>query len=211
METTNRPFQQLLATNKTMFFIFVCLGTLLLLLIKKNFIEIEIAAFEILEGQGQNQGFHLTNMIQYITIPIIYLWKFTLIGFVIWVGCFMFGQKMGFREAWHVAMVSESVFFLAELIKIAWFIWVETDPSIWQVREFYPLSLIAFFDVNALDDRWLYPLKAINVFELAYWYLLAKGLVFYSPKLKSSALLIVVCSYSICFLLWLVFYLLVYN
>jgi len=211
MDTQNRPFQQLLQTDKSLFFFFICLGTLSLLIIKKNFIESEIAAFEILEGRGQNQGFHLTNLIQYLTIPIIYLWKFTLIGFIIWVGCFMFGQKMSFGNAWQVAMVSESVFFLAELMKIGWFFWVETDPTIWQVREFYPFSLINFFDAETLDGRWLYPLKALNIFEIAYWYLLAQGLIHFSPKLKSSALLIVACSYSICFSLWLAFYLIVYN
>ncbi len=211
MQTKNSVYRQLLHTDRWLLFAFIALSTFMLLLIKKSFIESEIAAFEILESQGRNQTFHLTNFIQYVSIPLIYLWKFTLIGFVLWVGGFMFGQKISYSSCWQSAMVAETIFFAAELMKIAWFFTVETDPTIWQVQAFYPLSLIHFFDTETLSSRFLYPLKAINILEFIYIFLLAKGLKELNPKAKGNTRHIVWASYGICFILWLGFYLLVYK
>lgn len=187
------------------------LATFLLLLMKKNFIESEIAAFEVLEQEGQMGVFNIINGLQYLSIPLVYLWKFTVIAFLIWIGCFMFGYKVTFTKTWQVVMIAEAVFFVPELIKIFHFIFIYSDPDLYEVRAYYPLSLMNFFDHETLDGRWHYPLKSINLFEIIYWFVLAYGIHLAAKKKAVIARAIVFSSYVFFFLLWLGFYAIVYK
>ncbi|MEM8568946.1 MAG: hypothetical protein AAGF85_20980 [Bacteroidota bacterium] len=197
--------------NKWLYFLLLCLATFALLLIKKTFVENETMAFEILEERGQMGFFNLISGLQYASIPIVYLYKFTIIGFILWVGCFLFGYKVTYSEAWHVAAISESIFLIAELMKICWFIFLAPESSIFDVRAFYPLSLMNLFDRQTLDPRWIYPLKALNLFEIIYWILLINGIDYKAQKKRNTAKLIVSLSYILLFLIWLAYYLIIYK
>ncbi|MEM7109644.1 MAG: hypothetical protein AAF519_15575 [Bacteroidota bacterium] len=197
--------------NKWLYFLLLCLATLALLLIKKTFVENETMAFEILEERGQMGFFKLISGLQYASIPMVYLYKFTIIGFLLWVGCFLFGYKVAYSEAWHVAAVSESIFLIAELIKICWFIFLAPEPTIFDIRAFYPLSLMNLFDRQTIDLKWVYPLKALNFFEIVYWILLINGIDYKAQKKRNTAKLIVSLSYIIFFMLWLMYYLIIYK
>lgn len=156
----------------------------------------------------------LISALQFFSIPFIYLWKFTVIGFVLWVGCFLFGYRITFSQCWSVVMAAEFVFILPELIKIGWFLLVNTDPSLREVQAFYPLSLMNFFDYTAINKRFAYPLRAISVFEIIYVLVLVRGVNYYSFRIhrqQSATWWIVSCSYVLVFLLWLLFYMIVYK
>ena len=73
------------------------------------------------------------------------------------------------------------------------------------------LLLMLFFDYYTLDRRWAYPLRALNVFEVIYWFLLVAGIHHFARKEKSVVWLIVACSYILLFFLWLGFYVTVYK
>lgn len=182
-----------------------------MLFIKISFIENETAAFEFLQDRPEGAVLRIINGLKFLSIPFVYLWKFTVIAFVIWVGCFMFGYRVTYSQCWGVVIASEFVFLLPEVIKIIWFMTVETDPDYHQISAFYPLSLMNLFDYYSLDRRWAYPLRALNLFELAYWFLLVEGIHHYARKDKKTVWLIVACSYVLLFLLWLGFYVIVYK
>jgi len=215
MSTSNNPlkgiFDEFTAIDKRIFFIFLCLITFLLLYLKKSFIESQIAAFEILEQRGEMGFYHFINALQYFSIPIVYLYKFTVITFILWVGCFMFGYKVFYSKLWQLVMFAECIFFGAELLKIGWFVFIETDPEIWDVKAFYPLSLINLFDYREVPDDWHYPLKAINFFEILYWVILVYGIQYLSRKRFDISLYIVLSSYVLWFFLWLIFFVLIYK
>lgn len=194
-----------------LYFLALCLVTFLLLLMKKSFIENETAAFQILEQRGELGIIQMLNGLQYIAIPLIYLFKFTVIAFVIWVGCFMFGYKISYGQTWHVALVAETIFLVPELLKIFWFIFIETDPILFEIQSFYPLSLIHLADIYSLSKNLFYPLKALNVFEIIYWFILVSGIHQMARKRIKIAYAIIFTSYVPLFLLWLIFYSVVYN
>ncbi|MCE2734649.1 MAG: hypothetical protein O9302_13750 [Cyclobacteriaceae bacterium] len=206
--TLENPFY---AANKRVMFLLLCALTFLLLYIKKAFIEYETAAFEFLQDRPEGMILRVISGLQYAAIPIIYLWKFTVIGFLIWVGCFMYGYRITYAQSWGIVMVAEFVFLLPELIKIIWFLFIETDPNYFEIRGFYPLSLISFFDYTQMNTRWAYPARSINIFEVLYWYALVYGVHYFARKEKKIAWLIVLCGYIIIFFLWLAFYLIVYK
>ncbi len=203
--------QSLFAADKKLTFILLCLATYALLYIKIAFIENETAAFQFLEDRPEGALFQLLNALRVISVPLVYLWKFTVIGFVVWVGCFMYGYRVSFSQCWSIAIVAEYVFLIPEVVKIGWFMFIDTDPTYDEVRGFYPLSLMNFFDYYEMDKSYAYPLRALNVFEIVYWFMLVNGVHFFARKQKKTAWLIVSCSYVLLFLLWLWFYILVYN
>jgi hypothetical protein len=206
--TSENPFY---SADKRVLFILLCVLTLLLLYIKKSFIENETAAFEFLQDRPEGGILQIISALQYLSIPLIYLWKFTVLGFLIWVGCFMFGYRITYAQCWGIVMAAEFVFLIPEVLKIAWFMLVDTDPDYYSIRGFYPLSLMHFFDYVTLDKRWAYPLRALNVFEIVYWFYLAYGIHYFARKDKRTVWWIVACGYILIFFLWLIFYVIVYK
>jgi len=204
-------FQSLLDYDKKAYFLFLCIFTFLLLYIKKEFIESNIAAFEVLESKGEMGMFNMISTLQYIGIPIVYLFKFTITAFVIWVGCFMFGYKLTYSQLWGIAAVCETIFLVPEFLKISYFFFFIGDPDYFDLRAFSPFSLLQLFDYNTIPDRWIYPLKAISLFEVIYWFLLVHAIRIMSNKKLKISYYIVFSSYVLFFLLWLVFYLIVYK
>ncbi len=210
METSNET-KSIFATDKKLLFILLCVSTLFLLYVKKSFIENETAAFEFLQDRPEGMVLQAISALQFISIPIVYLWKFTVIAFVIWIGCFMYGYRVTYTQCWGVVIGAEFIFLIPEVLKIFYFFVIETDPSYWDIGSFYPLSLMHFFDYYAIDKKWAYPLRALNLFEIVYWFALVSGIHYYARKEKKIVWLIVACSYILIFFLWLIFYVIVYK
>ena len=187
------------------------MSTLFLLYIKKSFIENETAAFEFLQDRPEGMVLQIISTLQFISIPLVYLWKFTVIAFLIWIGCFMYGYRVTYLQCWGVVIGAEFIFLIPEILKILYFFTIETDPSYWDIGSFYPFSLMHFFDYYAIDKRWAYPLRALNLFEIIYWFALVAGIHHYARKEKKIVWLIVACSYILIFFLWLWFYVVVYK
>ena len=204
-------FEDYYRIDKRVFFVLVCLITFLLLFLKKSLIESHIAAFEILEERGEMGFYHIVDALQYISIPVIYLYKFTVIAFILWVGCFTWGYKVYYVRLWQLVMFAECIFFLAEFMKIGWFLFITTDPDIWQVRAFYPFSLMGLFNYQQVSGAWHYPLKALNIFEVLYWLILALGIQHMSKKRMDVSIYIVLSFYILWFFIWLGFYIIVYK
>lgn len=207
MSETNAFF----GADKRLLFLLLCLATVLLLYVKIVFIENETAAFEFLQDRPEGMILKIISGLKVVAIPFIYLWKFTVIAFVIWVGCFMFGYRVTYSQCWGVALSAEYIFLIPELLKISWFMAVHRDPTYHDISAFYPFSLMHFFDYYELDKRWAYPLRALNLFEVAYWFVLVEAIHHIARKDKKYVWVIVACSYILIFLLWLIFYVIVYK
>lgn len=210
MQTENET-KSIFATDKKLLFVLLCVCTLFLLYVKKSFIENETAAFEFLQDRPEGMVLQLISALQFISIPLVYLWKFTIIAFVIWIGCFMYGFRVTYAQCWGVVIAAEFIFLIPEVLKILYFFFIETDPSYWDIGSFYPTSLMHFFDYYSIDKKWAYPLRALNLFEIGYWFLLAEGIHHYAGKEKKTVWFIVASSYILIFLLWLWFYVIVYK
>ena len=199
------------AADKKLLFILLCVFTLLLLYVKISFIESETATFEFLQDRPEGGILKLLNALKLLSVPLIYLWKFTVIAFIIWIGCFLFGYRVTYRQCWGVVIGAEFIFLVPEILKIMWFMTVNSDPSYDEVTSFYPLSLLNLVNHETLDKKWMYPLKALNVFEVMYWFLLVAGIHHYARKSRRMVWYIVACSYILIFFLWLWFYVVVYK
>jgi len=204
-------FTEMLSQKKRVMFILICLCTLFLLYIKKSFIEDQTTAFEFMAGRPEGSWLTVRSALQYLTIPLVYCWKFLVLGFVIWVGSFMYGYRVTFEQCWRIVMSAEFVFLIPEILKILFFLFIETEPDYYRINAFYPLSLINLFNEAGIDERFHYPLKALNLFEIIYMYLLAHGLMFFSNRPLRNTITIVLISYLPLLLAWFGFYMIVYG
>jgi hypothetical protein len=209
--TNNSESSSLFATDKRLTFIILCLLSVLLLYIKKSFIEYETAAFEFLQDRPEGAVLRIISALQFFSIPLIYLWKFTVIGFVIWVGSFMFGFRITFSQCWSVVMAAEFIFLIPEFLKIGWFMFIETDPTLPEIRAFYPFSMINLVDYATIEKRYAYPLRALSIFEIFYVLVMVNGVHYYAKRQKQAAWWIVSSSYILIFVIWLIFYMIVYK
>jgi hypothetical protein len=196
--------------NVTGLFLIVCLVYGALLFVKRVFIIDSIAAFEVLNERGDIWVFDLIYSIQYLSVPIFLGWKITWTTLPLWIGCFMFGYRIHFDKLWKLVLLSEVLFFLPEALKVVWFTVFSSDPDYYDYMAFYPFALINFFDHTQIGPQWHYPLKALNLFELAYWPVLAIGIFLLYGKSLKTCFLIVFLTYSLFFIIWLGFYVLVY-
>jgi hypothetical protein len=94
------------------------------------------------------------------------------------------------------------VFALANVIKIFALLFFKKVDGLEDLN-YYPLSLI---NITGTDDlyKWLvYPLQTLNLFELGYWLLLAKGLEITCSKDFSNMLILVLSTYVLGLLIWI--------
>ena len=197
--------------QKRQVLLLLCLATLTLLYVKKSMIENETAAFEFMADQPEGSILYIRSALQYFSIPFVYLWKFTVLGFVIWLGCFMFGYRVTFSQCWGIVLTSEFVFLIPELMKIFWFLGIHQDPNFYDIQAFYPFSCMNLVDYQEIPKKYAYPLKALNLFEVLYCFVVALGIRHFSRKGMKPAWTIVLGFYLPIFLFWLLFYVLVHD
>lgn len=150
----------------------------------------------------------------YTILPVIYLIKLSSVAGCLSIGFLYVNGQFAFKKMFGVALVAEFVFLMPTFLKILWFLFVQTDYTLKDLQLFYPLSALHFFDYNSLETWWVYPLQTFNVFEVAYWLLLAKGIEAPLPpegELKTTkqmdfeqSLGLVMSSYGVGLLLWIV-------
>jgi hypothetical protein len=192
-------------------FIALSLLAIIILWTRIQLVENETIAYQILQEQGRFGVFKILNSLKYMSIPFGYAFKLTLIAFILWTGSFMFGYKISFSQMWKIAIIGEFVFLIAEFSKIAWLIAVPYDITIWDIKAFYPLSLMSLFDIDVIPSNWVYPLQSVNLFEPLNWLVLVFGIHFTAKKKLDYAYAIVFTTYVPTFILWLVYYAIVYK
>jgi hypothetical protein len=203
--------ESILDFDKRLFFLILVLFFILIRYITNDLIMQSIPGYEKLESDGSFTLFHIFNTLNYIWTPFALLWKFTLTAFIIWTGSFAFGYKVPFVKLWQFVLFAEIIFVLPELIKMIYFIQPSDSVTYSEIRDFYPLSLFSLIDPEQFAVKYHYPLRAFNLFELVYIFLLVLGFHAISKRSISESLTVISFSYVLFFLLWLLFFILVYK
>lgn len=128
--------------------------------------------------------------------------KYMVIAFVLLMGTDYLGYKVKFYDMVTVVLVAELVFIAPALIRLRHFL--NSGPfSINDLKNYSGISLDAFF-YDGHAGVWQYPLQAINIWEVGYWYLLAYGIKRLLGISLEKSMNIIMCSYipALCF--WLV-------
>lgn len=143
--------------------------------------------------------------VNYAILPIIYLLKFTFISLWLLSGIILFGYKTSFKKIFQVVLVAEFVWIIPSLLTIIWFGLIDTDYTLLDVQYFQPLSLMNFFDGELVESWLVFPLKALNLFEVAYMLVLAIGIKKVINRDYNTSLGFVVPVYGLGLVTWIVF------
>ena len=152
--------------------------------------------------------------ISYVILPLILFIKISLIASAIYIGTYFYSKtKVTFKQLFDAVVKAEFVFLGVGVLKIVWFYFFQTNYTLEDLQYFYPLSALNIVGYKGLDTWFIYPLQVLNLFELAYWFLLA----YYVGKIASPTkskeenkypidfgLKIVASSYGSALLLWVV-------
>lgn len=141
----------------------------------------------------------------YIFVPIIVLIKTSLIASTLYIGSFFFSKvAVTFKQLWGFVLTAEFVFLLVPVFKIVWFYFFQTNYKLEDIQYFYPLSALNITGYNNLEPWFVYPFQTLNLFELAYWLILAYHIGKATQTNMDNGLKIVGYSYGSALLLWVV-------
>ncbi|WP_299113085.1 hypothetical protein [uncultured Winogradskyella sp.] len=142
--------------------------------------------------------------LSYILIPFLLFFKIVLIAAIIDLGCFFFNREIKYKKLFNIVLKAEFIFLLVIIFKTLWFYFFQTNYELEDLQYFYPFSVLNVTGYEGLKIWWIYPLQVLNLFELAYWFILAY-LLGKELKIKTDkGFSIIACSYGIALLIWII-------
>lgn len=141
----------------------------------------------------------------YIIVPFILIIKFYLITLWLINATILFGYKNTFKEIFRIVIIAEFIWLIPSFITLIWFGFIDTDYSLLEVQYFKPLSLLNFFEASEIEGWLIFPLQSLNLFEIAYMFVLAIGIKRVLNKGYMEALNFTVPVYGSALVIWIVF------
>lgn len=147
---------------------------------------------------------HKFLYIGYLLLPVILLFKLCLVGGVLYIGLYLFQNQVNYKNCLKITLIAELVSIIAMLIKTLWLM-IDKPATAEDIQSFSPLSLTQLLHINNLPKYLFYPLQLFNVFEVAYWLILAFGIMAFTQQKWGKSLKTVAYSYGMALLMWTVF------
>lgn len=141
----------------------------------------------------------------YAMIPLIILIRTSLVALCLNIGLFFYDieNKIKFKQLFKTALLGEFVLVLVGHFKFLYFYFIKTDFTLLNLQQFHPLSYTNFLDLNKLEPWLIYPLQTINLFEIAYFFVLVYGLHKLLKNKYFKSFEIVAVSYGSGLVIWL--------
>jgi hypothetical protein len=142
--------------------------------------------------------------IAYLLLPLLLIIKVSIIALILDVGCFFFDKEIKYKKLFNIVTKAEFVFLGVIILKTIWFYVFQQDYTLEDLQYFYPLSALNIVGYEGILTWFIYPFQVINLFEFAYWFILASLI---SKELKtttSKGFSIVASSYGVALLIWVV-------
>jgi len=142
--------------------------------------------------------------IAYLLLPLLLIIKVSIIALILDIGCFLFGKEIKYKKLFNIVTKAEFVFLGIIILKTIWFYVFQQDYTLEDLQYFYPLSALNIVGYEGLETWFIYPFQVINLFEFAYWFILASLI---SKELKtttSKGFSIVASSYGVALVIWVV-------
>lgn len=140
----------------------------------------------------------------YAIIPILLLLKISITAAIIDVGCFFFDKEIKYKTVFNIVVKAEFVFLLVIVFKTVWFYVFQQDYGLNDLQNFYPLSALNITGYNGLETWFIYPFQVLNLFEIAYWFILAYSLGKKLHIKTEKSLNIIASSYGVSLVIWVV-------
>ena len=116
--------------------------------------------------------------LEYLLIPLLVLVRVFLVALCLSIGMFFYEMenKLKFTQFFRIALRGEFVLVFVGIAKLLYFLFIKTDYTLQDIQQYYPLSYLNFLDIDHLEPWLIYPLQTVNLFEIAYFFVLVYGL-----------------------------------
>ncbi|GGG08965.1 hypothetical protein GCM10011344_06940 [Dokdonia pacifica] len=170
--------------------------------IVKQFIEDQLGTYYVQDFIEYNKKLSWVN---YALLPIALFLRVLIIALVLNVGFYLTKIELPYKTILKIVVKAEYVFLLAILIKMIWFNYFIDNYGIEYLQNFYPFSglNITGYHINPI---YIYPLKKINLFEVAYCFLIGYFVSKESNIGFSNGLITTTLSYGSALALWVLFF-----
>lgn len=187
------------------------LCTLILSYLSKFFLKIDdLIIYSLAEQLTHEQINEIIDLQQkwqwlgYIVLTLLLLLKTSIIAAILDVGCFFYGKEIKYKKLFNIVVKAEFIFLLVIVFKTAWFYFFQTNYTLEDLQYFYPLSAINIIGYEGLQPWFVYPFQVLNLFELAYWFILAYLIGKELNESTDKGMSIVASSYGVSLLIWVV-------
>lgn len=143
------------------------------------------------------------SLVSYIIIPILILLRTSLVTFCLSVGLFIYNLEIKSKNIFRIALKGEFILGSVGLFKILYFYFLKKDHTFEDLQQFYPFSYTNFLNLNYIEPWLIYPLQTINLFEIAYFFVLVYGLNNLLKNKFSKCFEIVTISYGTGLIIWI--------
>ena len=144
------------------------------------------------------------RFVSYIFLPILLLLKTLIIAAILDVGCFFFGKEIKYKKLFNQVVKAEFIFLLVIIFKTVWFYFFQPNYTLEDLQYFYPLSALNIVGHEGLQTWFIYPFQVLNLFEVAYWFILAYLIGKELNENTDKGFSIVASSYGVGLLIWVV-------
>jgi hypothetical protein len=143
--------------------------------------------------------------ISYILLPLIVFLRASLVSTSLNIGLFFYDteNKIYFKQLFKIALLGEFVLVLVGYVKFFYFTFFRTNYTLLDVQQFYPFSIINFFNIESLETWFIYPLQTVNLFEIGYFFVLVYGLHKLMRNNYWKSFEIIAISYGLGLLIWM--------
>lgn len=158
-----------------------------------------------------NSMIELSNKWQwwgYAIMPVIILIRVSYTSILLSIGFLFTEQHINFDKLFKITILADFVFVFAGLAKLVILIFFKQVSTL-EDLQFQPFSIMELLNSKSIDPLFVYPLSLLNVFEFAYFLILAWLLVRLikesneeHPIRFGKSLKLVVASYGNGLLLW---------
>lgn len=197
--------------NFGLFILFLVIYTSITLLFSFYILEDEVyfnSFIDKLDTQQIERIISLNKKYQWVSLvssPILYLIKLTFTSIGIYLIKIIHGKvvNLTFSHVFVYVVKADFIFLVIGIYKLVYFT-VYPPNTIEEIQNFAPGSLLQL--VSQVNEPWLiYPLQAINLWELGFMLMLAYQLKKYFKDDFTQSFVNVLLSYGSAFLLWIVF------
>ncbi|WP_159948205.1 hypothetical protein [Polaribacter septentrionalilitoris] len=196
--------------NKVVFIILTSI-TIILSQLNKEFLNIENLIFNsMIENYTETEVRDIINYkeklkwLSYLVIPLLLIIKISITSMALDVGCFIFGKNVKYKKLFNIVVRAEFIFLLVIIFKTSWFYLFQTNYTLEDLQNFYPLSALNIIGYKGLDPWFIYPFQVLNLFEIAYWFILAYLISKEINETTEKGFSIVASSYGVGLLIWVV-------
>ena len=155
--------------------------------------------FPIISGQVNDVYSNLQKWI-YISSALYLIIKLCLVSLVLYTALYLSDQVIVFQKVFLITTLAEFIFLIPAILKIWWFHHYYPHGTLSDWHNVYILSALSLLKSAPTD--WSYALQTLNVFEIAYWFLLSLGIYKFSGMTYDKSLRLVIFAYVPALFIW---------